>query len=590
MAEPRATRLPPEEPADSTQDARQALEELRRLLIEPEQQEIATLKEHIENPTVRAEDISAVVAEAIELRRTQGGGPAITSAITPSVEEGLRESVRKDPQVLADALFPVMGPAIRKSITDAIRSMLESFNKAMEHSLSIRGLQWRIESFRTGKPFAEVVLLHSLLYRVEQVFLIHRETGLQLGHCVAPEVASQDPDLVAGMFSAIRDFVRDSFHAPAGESLDSLQVGDLQVWVEEGPYATLAAVIRGHAPADYRTTLRDSLEKIHQHFGRELEQFDGDASALRPCEPYLHACLETRLQEHARRRPKPYFWVLLSVLIVLLMVWFGLRLRENRQWNRFAQALGSQPGIVLTSWERSGGRFRFHGMRDPLAVDPAALLQEHGLNREQADFSLASYYALDDAILAKRVAAALSAPPGVQLRVVDGVVHVEGEALSEWIAGIQKNAAAIPGVRGFEISRLVDEARADFGRKKSALEEALILFDAGQATLFGPHADRTSALAGEIKELLDRAAQLREPVFIELTGHCDSTGAEAANLLLSRQRAEQVRREMVRRGVPSQVLRTRGAGSSLPVRTGEGESAMQYNRSVSFRVVRVGSE
>ena len=35
---------------------------------------------------------------------------------------------------------------------------------------------------RTGRSFAEVVMLRSLVYRVEQIFLIHRETSLSLLH------------------------------------------------------------------------------------------------------------------------------------------------------------------------------------------------------------------------------------------------------------------------------------------------------------------------------------------------------------------------------------------------------------------------
>ena len=90
--------------------------------------------------------------------------------------------------------------------------------------------------------------------RVEQVLLIHRPTGLKLEHCFAPTVAYQDPEMVSGMLTAIQDFVRDSFSAPPGETLDSLRVGDLEVWVEQGPHATIAAVIRGHAPASLRST------------------------------------------------------------------------------------------------------------------------------------------------------------------------------------------------------------------------------------------------------------------------------------------------------------------------------------------------
>ncbi len=124
---------------DGREDKKQKFEDLRSILLAPEQKEIAGLRRRIENPAARTNDVSTVVAEAIELRRKHGGNNELNKALTPSVEEALRESVRKDPSVLASALFPVMGPAIRKSITEAIRSMLESFNQALEHSLSIQG-------------------------------------------------------------------------------------------------------------------------------------------------------------------------------------------------------------------------------------------------------------------------------------------------------------------------------------------------------------------------------------------------------------------------------------------------------------------
>ena len=42
--------------------------------------------------------------------------------------------------------------------------------------------------------FAEVVLLNTLLYRVEQVFLIDRDSGILLQHVKAGTVAVQDAD------------------------------------------------------------------------------------------------------------------------------------------------------------------------------------------------------------------------------------------------------------------------------------------------------------------------------------------------------------------------------------------------------------
>ena len=197
----------------------ESLKELRNLLLGEEQRQITALQERLDDPTLRSRETSSVVAEAIRLRREQGGETALREALAPSVEASLKESIRKDASVLADVLFPVMGPAIRKSVAESIRAMLESFNRALESSLSIQGIKWRLEALRTGRSYAEVVLLRTLLYRVEQVFVIHKKTSLLLLHAVGPDVAAQDADMVTGMLSAIQDFVgdfaRDSFHACA---------------------------------------------------------------------------------------------------------------------------------------------------------------------------------------------------------------------------------------------------------------------------------------------------------------------------------------------------------------------------------------
>src|SRR3984893_3351362 len=178
MAEQAQRRAPLGQPQETPKDDSQQLEELRHLIVAPEQEGIAEISSRLDNLERRAEDVSSVVVEAIQMRRDHDGDGALAAALGRTIEGTLRHSVRKHPHVLADALFPVMGPAIRKSITETLRSMLESFNEALEHSLSWRGIKWRLEAFRSGRPFSQVAMIHSLLFSVDQVFLIHRETGL----------------------------------------------------------------------------------------------------------------------------------------------------------------------------------------------------------------------------------------------------------------------------------------------------------------------------------------------------------------------------------------------------------------------------
>jgi len=262
---------------------------LRTLLLAPEQLELDSLRTRLEDPELHARDVSRILAEAIVLRQDEDG--ALSRALQPIFAETLRIAVRDDPQFIADVIYPVIGPAIRKAVAHAFRDLVRGLSNTLERAFSPRALVWRWQAWRTGKTFAEVILLHTLVYRVEQVFLIHRRDGLVLAHLSAPDVVTEDPEIVGGMLSAIEEYMRDSFGAGATETLSSLEIGELTAWIEQGPQALLAAVVRGVAPEEMRSVLQDTLERVHADLARELAAFTGDTTPFSCARPYLEECL-----------------------------------------------------------------------------------------------------------------------------------------------------------------------------------------------------------------------------------------------------------------------------------------------------------
>jgi outer membrane protein OmpA-like peptidoglycan-associated protein len=584
MAEQAQRRAPMAQAQEKSLDNNHAYEELRHLIVAPETEGLAAVAERLDNLEKRAADVSEVVAEAIHLRRATGD-QALADALAPTIQETLRESVRRDPHVLADALFPVMGPAIRKSITETLRSMLQSFNEALDNSFSARGIQWRIEAMRTGKPFAEIVLMHSLLYRVEQVFLIHRETGLVLNHLVAPTVATQDPDMIAGMLSAIQQFVRDSFHSPNNETLGSLNVGELQVWIEESPNAVLAAVIRGHAPADFRQAMNETLEDIQRHFSSALANFKGDAGPFRAADERLSKLLETRYREAPAEKKKPRTALIVgAVAATLLIGWLGYSTYLLWQWSRFLHALQKQPGIVVVSYAKDGRTFHIQGFRDPLAPDPKMLVSQAGLDPERADLQLAPYYSLDDAIVTKRATALLRPPPSVKLEANHGELIAEGSASEQWITKLEEHAPWIAGVTKVDDSHLLNSNLQQLYTLKSSIESIVLLFPIGKAELEAGQETKVAEAQNRVRELQAQSEGFHQTPRIDLIGHSDSTGIEGTNLVLSQQRAEQIRRVLLRSGAKRDGLRPSGVGTTQPLRDESTEEGRQLNRSVTFKV------
>jgi OOP family OmpA-OmpF porin len=159
-------------------------------LLAPEQTQLDELRDRLDNREIQPRDVSRVLPEAFAIRGERD--QQMSGVLAPYVENGFVAAVRKSPRAIVDAIAPIMGPAIRQAIARALQSMMQSFNQSLDESLSVRGLRWRVEAWRTGRPFAEVVLLHTLRYRVEQVFLIHRETGLLLHHVATDATVVQE--------------------------------------------------------------------------------------------------------------------------------------------------------------------------------------------------------------------------------------------------------------------------------------------------------------------------------------------------------------------------------------------------------------
>jgi len=261
----------------STDSDNQTLDSLKGLLLNTELKQIQLIENRLDDPMVRSDEISTALPDAVSLSVIKND--RLSRALEPVIDNSLKASVQRNPKAIADAIFPALGPGIRKAISSTLMGMIQSLNQALNHSFSFNGLKWRFEALKTGKPFAEVVLLNTLVFQVEQIFLIHKDTGIVLEHVVTKDAIIQDPDLVSGMLSAIQDFVTDSFSTDPDDGLETLRIGSGRtVWIEKGEHAIIAAVLRGTPPLDLRIQYQELLEKIHIKSASALEQFKGDPS------------------------------------------------------------------------------------------------------------------------------------------------------------------------------------------------------------------------------------------------------------------------------------------------------------------------
>ena len=85
---------------------------------------------------------------------------------------------------------------------------------------------------------------------------------------------------------------------------------------------------------------------------------------------------------------------------------------------------------------------------------------------------------------------------------------------------------------------------------------------------------------------LSRVAELlvKKSISLKLAGHTDAIGSDAANMILSKNRAESVKNYLVRQGVNTSRIEAIGYGESQPIATNKTDAGRQKNRRVEFTI------
>src|SRR5216117_4162964 len=124
------------------------------------------------------------------------------------------------------------------------------------------------------REFEPLAVPEKVGYEVEDVFVIEGG-GLLLTHASRSDGAEIDPDVMAGMLTAIMNFARVSFAVGADE-LRRLELGDRTVVIERSPKFILAVAMTGKPSAEVQEEMRIFLERAERRYGPLMAKWTGD--------------------------------------------------------------------------------------------------------------------------------------------------------------------------------------------------------------------------------------------------------------------------------------------------------------------------
>ncbi len=154
---------------------------------------------------------------------------------------------------------------------------------------------------------------HSRNYgEVLSVYAVHQKSGLLIGH-VSRKDSALDPDIFAGMLSAVQAFVKDSISMLSGdedeEYLNTLGYGEYKILVARGKIIDIVAILKGAEEQALKTELISTLRAIEESYGKKLMRWSGDMSEMN---------LEPALKKFVMESYEPEEGIVISTFITLL--------------------------------------------------------------------------------------------------------------------------------------------------------------------------------------------------------------------------------------------------------------------------------
>lgn len=509
------------------------LEKRVQQLSPQERYTLRMLQKKLKGPQITAGNVAKILPEAIQQSESEHRN--LSKSIVEVTERAIDNSVSRDPEVLSTALFPIIGAAIRKAMNKLLSDMMNQLNSGLEKTFSFKRIGWRFEAWKTGVPFIEIVLRNTLDYRVEQVFLIHKKTGLLLNSLSHSEAKAADSDMVASMLTAIKDYIHDSLSLEESSIVQGISAGDHSVLTEEGPLAIIAVIVRGTPDKEVREAMETAVENVHARYSSVLRNFSGETAPFEEQPELIRPCLLSRKSGGSDQKPI-YAIGALIILILMLLGLGSIAVLDELDRRAFIRSLKSEPGIVVSAAERGIINTRLSLLRDKRAREITTIAEEQQVILERFRIETGEFISPDF-----------------------GPVYFEG-----------------PSETDDTLSSLIEQ-----------ISSVILLFETNSSDLSPGQRDLLYQAGRDIDELLAITETSGVDTLIEIIGHAAGDVQDNLAMEVSRDRAVRVA-ELLGEDNPLRLsrLRPRGVGTNEPLNhPGETANRSALNRSTTFKLI-----
>lgn len=590
-------------------------EELKHLLLAPElallkriQRRCDALQLRVGDDPALKDSVRGVIVEVLRESGVQEHD-RLAAALAPLIVSSMRQEIRNSRDMMVDALYPITGQLVKAAVRNAFNELLETINTKLDEGFSIDRWRAKIQSKITGTSEAEILLRRNPPFDIEEIYVIHRPTGLLIERVGAVEDPDEDEggvdsELVSGLLTAIMDFTRDAFSDEKGGELRTLTFGESQLFLRTSANTILAAKTTGTPPPRFEAALQRAFLSILERWNDFLASFDDDVKEDQKAS--FEDDLDERFRGLLRARRKNFrggafrAYAVIAVVFLLIAAWPAW---ATYQYYR-AQAIESSARNVVESQASLSGYpidIRYDGDTEALVVSgllPSTAARDRlvsgladRLPGVKNDFRLATL----NQVRAEDIADSLGAILNTELTKLK-------TSLRQALTDLETQTKASDAALSDQISKSAAGLDAKFSRFEKSVFQRIenriatamvpspskVLTEWAQTnTLF--LRDETQfqnpkwakALLRELAALINSTP---DDLRIRVVGYTDNTGSDSLNARLSMERAQTVAGMLTALGVSEDRLITVGRSSEKSI--GSGENAA-YNRRVEFEIVNL---
>lgn len=242
------------------------LHELRNLLLDEErasqealEEALAGLEAKIKDPAMQEEQLKPHFDKHIQ--HLQKEFPTLFSQ---SLNEALKKQIKDSRDDMVEILYPIIGRLISRYIKAEMAALTSRIDAAQRSAFSWEAWKMRFKAWTTGTNYADLVMQDQADTKLRELLLIDNQRGLLLGSYSVSGLL--EPDVVAGMFTGIKEFVEHAFQG-GSQALEVLEYERYKVVIHTFPGVYFAAVTEGNMAPGFR----ERLEQTFLTFG-ENEQ------------------------------------------------------------------------------------------------------------------------------------------------------------------------------------------------------------------------------------------------------------------------------------------------------------------------------